>query len=288
MNSLNISDRLKRVANCVKKDSIVADIGCDHAYTAIYLIRNNIAKKVIAMDINKGPLEKAKKNICSNGLEESIETRLSDGGKELRKGEVDTILISGMGGRLTSKILEDSLEIVRDCRQLVLQPQSEIHLVREYIANIGFRIEYEDMFIDEGKYYVVINALKEDVSSNALKEHSIYNASIDVFKNIDDLENISDISNKRLNNYKNNDEKNIIAINKDDSSNTLYNMYGEFLLKNKNETLHKFLKNSLVKKENILENLRSNEQNAVNNADRIEELKFELQLIREGLKFYEM
>lgn len=269
MNSLNISDRLKKVANCVKKDSFVADIGCDHAYTAIYLIKNNIAKKVIAMDVNKGPLEKAKTNISNNGLEEYIDTRLSDGGKELQKGEVDTILISGMGGRLTNRILEDSLEIVKECNQLVLQPQSEIHLVREYINSIGFYIEYEDMFVDEGKYYVIINALRE------------YNAPIE---NINISTNID--KDNKINNYKNNDEKNITTLDSDNLE--LYYMYGEYLLKNKNTTLYEFLKNKLFKKEQILNNLLSNEKTAINNASRIDEISKELQLIREGLKFYEL
>ncbi len=276
MNSLKISDRLKKVANCVKKGSFVADIGCDHAYTAIYLVVNKIANKVIAMDINKGPLEKAKSNICNNRLEEYIETRLSDGGKELKKGEVNTILISGMGGRLTTKILDDSLDVVRDCRQLVLQPQSEIYLVREYIAKIGFRIEYEDMFIDEGKYYVIINALKEDdTSKNSLN-------SVNISNHINNIEKDNNI----VNNYKNNDENNIIAVNSDNRE--LFNLYGEFLLKNKNETLYKFLNNGLKKKEDILERLLSSEKSVEKNSDRIEEIKKELQLIREGLKFYEL
>ena len=285
MNSLNISDRLKKVANCVKKDSFVADIGCDHAYTAIYLVKNKIAKKVIAMDINKGPLEKAKSNICNNRLEDYIETRLSDGGKELKKGEVNTILISGMGGRLTTKILDDSLDVVRECRQLVLQPQSEIYLVREYIAKIGFRIEYEDMFIDEGKYYVIINALKEDnTDNNSTNEFNDDNKTVNISSNIEKINN-------KVNNYKNNDENNIIATNSENAKSDnrkLFDLYGEFLLKNKNETLYEFLNNGLEKKEDILEKLLSNEKSAIKNSDRIKEIKKELQLIREGLKYYEL
>ena len=161
MSSIKISDRLEKVAKCVNKGNRVADIGCDHAYTAIYMIKNNIAKNVIAMDINKGPLHKADNNIKEYGCEKQIETRLSDGAKELQVGEVDTILISGMGGRLTKKILEESLDVIKSSSQLVLQPQSEIYIVRQFLHEIGFKIECEDMLIDDGKYYVIINAINE-------------------------------------------------------------------------------------------------------------------------------
>ena len=83
MNNLNISDRLKKVANCVCNGSRVADIGCDHAYTAIYLIKNNIARNVVALDINKGPLERAKKNIEAFGLEQVIDTSIKNHGDKV-------------------------------------------------------------------------------------------------------------------------------------------------------------------------------------------------------------
>ena len=258
MNNLNISDRLEKVANCVCKGSSVADIGCDHAYTAIYLIKNNIARNVVALDINKGPLERAKKNIEAFGLEQVIDTRLSDGGKELRIGEVDTLLISGMGGRLTNKILDDSLEIVKHCKQLVLQPQSEIYLVREYLDNIGYRIIYEDMLIEDGKFYVIINAMNEYY--DCISHHSCGES--------------KDI--------KYNTQGNKECIDK-----KLFNRYGEYLLVHRNEILYKYLNKNKLKIEKILASLHSDD-NAINNADRIRELNDDLQLIREGLKYYEV
>lgn len=254
MNNLNISDRLEKVANCVCKGSRVADIGCDHAYTAIYLMKNTIARNVVALDINKGPLERAKKNIETFGLEQVIDTRLSDGGKELRIGEVDTLLISGMGGRLTNKILEDSIEVVKNCKQLVLQPQSEIYLVREYLDNIGYRIIYEDMLIEDGKFYVIIDARNEYYDSVS---HHYCGDSTYINNNIQ--------SNKK---YKNKE---------------LFDRYGEYLLVHKNETLYKYLNKNKLKIEMILAGLNSD-----NNTDRIKELNDDLQLIREGLKYYEV
>ena len=89
----------------ITKGGKVADIGCDHAYLSIYMIKHQIAESVIAMDVNRGPLERARDNIRKSGYENQINVRLSDGIKELNVGEADTLLIAGMGGGLIQKIL---------------------------------------------------------------------------------------------------------------------------------------------------------------------------------------
>lgn len=153
-----LSKRLETVANMVTKGAVVADIGCDHAYVSIYLLQHQIVKNIIAMDINKGPLQRAKENIAQAGLEERIELRLSDGAQKLSVGEVDTLVIAGMGGALMSKILSSRQEVVDECRELILQPQSEIFLVRKYLLEHGFKISEERMLIEDGKFYTIIKA----------------------------------------------------------------------------------------------------------------------------------
>ena len=75
----------------------LADIGTDHGYVPIYLVEKGIVPSAIAMDVRRGPLEKAAHNIKVHGLEQLIQTRLSDGLKQLRENEADTVLIAGMG-----------------------------------------------------------------------------------------------------------------------------------------------------------------------------------------------
>lgn len=157
---MQLSKRLKAITEFVTPQSTVADIGCDHAYVSIYLIENQIAVHVIAMDINKGPMQRAKENIERYGYQDYIEVRLSDGAKELNPFEVDTMLIAGMGGALMVKILSDSPLATNACKELVLQPQSEVHLVRRYLHQIGYQIVEEAMLLDDGKYYVVLKANK--------------------------------------------------------------------------------------------------------------------------------
>lgn len=159
---MQLSRRLKAVADSVTKGNRVADVGCDHAYISIYLVENDIAPYVIAMDVNKGPLSRAKENIKRRKYEDKIETRLSDGLEKMVPEEADTVLLAGMGGVLMIKILDEGKDVVSSAKELVLQPQSEIPLVRKYMHSIGYKIKEEQILMDEGKYYVVIKAIKED------------------------------------------------------------------------------------------------------------------------------
>ncbi len=156
---MNVSKRLNRLALMVTEGSRLADVGTDHGYVPICLCSEKRIPSAIAMDINRGPLERANCHIQEAGLETYIETRLSDGLTALRKGEADTILIAGMGGPLMEKILSRGKEVLATARELVLQPQSEIDRVRRWLSDNGFQIAQEDIVLDEGKYYPMFRAV---------------------------------------------------------------------------------------------------------------------------------
>ena len=157
---MNISKRLSRLAAMVTEGSRLADVGTDHGYVPLCLYRQGRIPSAIAMDINEGPLERARAHIREAGLEHYIETRLSDGLHALRAGEADTVLIAGMGGGLTERILTDGKGVLETVRELVLQPQSEIWRVRRFLCENGWRIVCEDIVLDEGKYYPMFRAVK--------------------------------------------------------------------------------------------------------------------------------
>ena len=156
---MELSKRLYAVAGLVTEGASVADIGTDHGYVPIYLVKNNIASKVIAMDINRGPLERARMHIIVHGLKGKIETRLSDGLKEVKPFEVEGMIAAGMGGGLVIKILEDSKEVVETLKFAVLQPQSEIAKVRKYLNRNGLVIIDEDMVEEDGKFYPMMKVV---------------------------------------------------------------------------------------------------------------------------------
>ena len=148
------------IANLVDNSKVLADVGCDHAYISINLLENSKAERIIASDLREGPLNIAKDNIKLEGFEERIETRLCAGLCGYEAGEVDTILISGMGGRLVKEILSESIDVVRRADTLILEPQSDLRVVRAYLKDIGFEIIDEDMLNEGGKYYQIIKAVK--------------------------------------------------------------------------------------------------------------------------------
>ena len=153
-----LSERMLRTASFVSCGNRTADVGCDHAYTSIYLVEQGVAPQVIAMDVNEGPLARAKENVRKFGMEDKISLRLSDGLAALSPGEADTVLIAGMGGPLMERILTACPETVAAVKELVLQPQSEISEFRRFVQQIGFRITEEDMLYEDGKYYTILRA----------------------------------------------------------------------------------------------------------------------------------
>ena len=147
---MELSKRLTAVAALVTPGSRLADVGTDHGYIPIWLVKNGRIPCAVAMDVNKGPLLRAEENIREEGLEEKIETRLSDGLKKLCPGEADAAVIAGMGGALTIYILEAASRVLPGMKELILQPQSEIAKVRRWLEDQGWQIAEEDMVEEDG------------------------------------------------------------------------------------------------------------------------------------------
>lgn len=150
---MELSKRLQAVADLVTAGYKVADIGTDHAYIPIFLLETEKTDWAAAMDVNKGPIEKARENIRAYGLEAQIETRLSNGFLALGKGEVQSAVIAGMGGNLVIRILQEGRDVVSTLQECILQPQSETDKVRAFLLREGFFFIEEDMVEEDGKYY---------------------------------------------------------------------------------------------------------------------------------------
>lgn len=155
---MDISKRLQTVA-ALASYPVVADIGTDHGYVPIYLHKIGKLQKAFACDVRKGPLEKARENILMHQAQEIIETRLGSGLATLQPGEADTAIIAGMGGMLMIRILEDSPEVVKSLKELILAPQHDVDQVRRYLHSIGLIIETELMIKEDGKYYNIMRCI---------------------------------------------------------------------------------------------------------------------------------
>ena len=158
---MRFSDRLELVVSTVLPQEAAADVGTDHGHVPVELVRRGIAKRAYAMDVRKGPLSRAQENIAAAGLEEKIETRLSDGVKELKPGEAQAVIIAGMGGELVIHILEEGRHVWDFVEQWVLSPHSETDKVRKWLLEHGFPIASEKMVFEDGKYYTVLDVRKQ-------------------------------------------------------------------------------------------------------------------------------
>lgn len=138
----------------------VADIGTDHAYIPVQLALGKAAEKIIATDLNKGPLDAARGNVKAKGCEKVVECRLGSGLSPLNVGECDTIVIAGMGGELISSILSEGEAVAKAAKTLLLQPMNSQDLLREFLAGNGYMIENEDLTVEGFKVYNLIIARK--------------------------------------------------------------------------------------------------------------------------------
>ena len=148
----------------------LVDVGTDHGYVPISLCEGKQIPSAIAMDINEGPLLRAKSHIEEAWLTGYIQTRLSDGLAALKAGEGDTVLIAGMGGILMEKILHEGRETLSSVRELILQPQSDIAGVRQWLDRNEWQIVCEDIVMEEGKYYPMMKAVQGRGRSYTLPE----------------------------------------------------------------------------------------------------------------------
>ncbi|MCB2354253.1 tRNA (adenine(22)-N(1))-methyltransferase [Clostridium estertheticum] len=153
---MELSIRLKCIVSMIEKCDSVIDVGTDHGYVPIYLVQKGITKKAIASDINRGPVEKAKKNINRNNAANEISCRLGSGLSTVKEGEVQVAIIAGMGGNLIRDILETDLDIVKKLKYMVLQPVQNAEVLREYLYKIGYEFIDEEICYDDGKFYEII------------------------------------------------------------------------------------------------------------------------------------
>ena len=165
-----INKRLKEVGELVEDNSSFLDIGCDHAFLDIYLAQDKTKKfkSIVASDNKEGPLEHAKNNIRQHKLTDKIELRLGNG-LDIYTSNINTIVISGMGGRNIIGILKSHEEYLKTIDTLVLSPNNYQIDVREYLTKKGYYID-EEVLVKDGKYIYQVMRFKKGKKKYSKKE----------------------------------------------------------------------------------------------------------------------
>lgn len=280
-NIINISERLKCVAGLVNKGARVVDIGTDHAYLPIYLVQNGISNKVYACDVRKEPLRRAKLHIDEYGLSDKITTQLCDGLKGINKGDVDTVTICGMGGKLMKNILKAGIDKLGDNTQLVLSAQSELRDFRKYLLETGIDIKSEHMLLEDGKYYFIFDCVYNtqdeyylnvtNIQQNNIYEHAAVAGDIHN-NNIHNNDSHKEDYDKEVN-----DKKKITAYAEEELR------YGRYLLDNKSEVLYEYLNKELTSCNNIRNSLINNKEQSISIKSRIHAIDEDIAVINKAL-----
>lgn len=155
---MKLPERLLRIASFVPQSSLVADIGTDHALLPAYLVRHGICGKVIATDLHSGPLEAARSTVALFNLWKQVELRQGNGLEIIRTGEVNVIIIGGMGGVKINEILSSTGTVLQSAERLILQPLAGAALVHRWLLGNGWSLADEDLVIDDDRFYEIIVA----------------------------------------------------------------------------------------------------------------------------------
>jgi len=152
--SISLSPRLQVCCGFVAPGDRVADIGCDHGYLSIHLLQSGIASSVIAADINKQPLQSARRNAEKYGVQDRIRFYQSDGLHGIPRG-FDTMVCAGMGADTMISILEAAPWLKNDQYRLILQCQSKTPMLRQYLSDQGWRIT-EEAVVRDGRFLYTV------------------------------------------------------------------------------------------------------------------------------------
>ena len=157
INIPKISKRLEAASSFAESNSVIADVGTDHAYLPIYLYALGRVRGGVVSDINPGPLDRAKANLRGYGCENVFDTVMTDGLSGIEKYGPDDIFILGMGGELIVKIIDEADWVKKRGIRLILQPMTHPEILREYLYSNGFAI-IDELLVNEDKIYHVICA----------------------------------------------------------------------------------------------------------------------------------
>lgn len=159
-----LGPRLALCAQLVREGSRLCDVGTDHAYLPIWLLKTGKISQALAADVNPGPLDAARRDGEKYGVDGGLSFRLSDGLRQIRPEEAQDVVIAGMGGELMLRIISETPWLRDPEKQLVLQPMSSVAELRQGLWQLGFQVLREEAVVDAGKVYSAFSARYTETS----------------------------------------------------------------------------------------------------------------------------
>lgn len=167
--------RLSLCAELARPQKKLCDVGTDHAYLPIWLLKSGQIPSALAVDVNEGPLLTAEQNARRYHVEENITLRLSDGLHNVKADEADDIVIAGMGGELIARMVAETPWLCDESKRLILQPMSGATELRLCLREHNFAILEEHAVEDSGRVYTVMAAeWREHLPAMTERESLLY------------------------------------------------------------------------------------------------------------------
>ena len=153
-----LSKRLSAVAESLSPNTVVCDVGSDHGALPLYLLKNNLCRKVFVSDLNLLPLKRAQKALLDAGVSERAVFCHTDGIESLLDFSLDVIVIAGMGGETIAGILSRAKKKIPVGMNFVFQPMTKTVFLRQYLYENGFLITNEKLVKENKKIFLIIEA----------------------------------------------------------------------------------------------------------------------------------
>lgn len=159
MNEQTLSKRLERVAAHIPTGARLADIGSDHGYLPVALMRRGAIAAAVAGEVALTPFRAAERTVGENGLGQRITVRLANGLGAIQPADgITAISICGMGGETIRDILDSGKARLSGHERLVLQPNGGEQPLRQWLMENGYRILCEEVLRENRFYYEIIVA----------------------------------------------------------------------------------------------------------------------------------
>lgn len=151
--------RLERVAAHVPAGARLADIGSDHGYLPVALMRRGAITAAVAGEVALTPFAAAERTVRENGLDPHITVRLANGLAAIQpQDQITAISICGMGGETIRDILDSGRAHLSGEELLILQPNGGEQPLRQWLMDNGYRIVCEELLRENRFDYEIIVA----------------------------------------------------------------------------------------------------------------------------------
>ena len=152
---MKLSKRLKTIVSLLDLPAKIADIGTDHAYLPIHLAQISPESRIIAVENKKQPYNAAQEHIEKAQLSDKIELRLGSGLEPIERGEIDSLIIAGMGAKTIREILNNSYQLAQGLDRIILQAMAGTAKLRRWLVENDFKV-VDELLVEGKEIYQVL------------------------------------------------------------------------------------------------------------------------------------